>query len=172
MTIPNQRFSLNIRRSFTTFFKTAFEIPNSMSGKVNYGDSSFDASVVDEWVVLGFLAEMAGKKGFTMVQVDVLTLVAGRRSGGDRYGTTCQQLADKVHAALHVDSMPLYDFTSNPRAPTLLTGKKLVVQSSNGVFREPEEVKGLLMEEGLNRIVLTYRLLTLGDYAKVNSYYD
>jgi hypothetical protein len=172
MTIPNQRISLNIRRSFTTFFKTAFEIPNSMQGKVNYGDSSFDSSVVNEWVVLKFLAEMAGKKGFSMVQVDVLSLVAGRRTGGDRYGTTCQQLADKVHEALHVDSMPLYDFTSNPSAPSLLTGKKLVIQNSAGVFREPEETRGLSMEEGLNRIVLTYRLATLGDYAKVTSYYD
>lgn len=172
MTIPKQRISLNIRRSFTMFFKTAFEIPNSMQGKVNYGDSSFDASSVDDWVVLSFLSEMAGKKGFTMVQVDALTLVAGRRAGGDRFGTTCQQLADKIHKALHVDAVPLYDFTTTPSAPTILAGKKLVVQNSAGIFREPEEVKSLAIEEGLNRIVLTYRLLTLGDYAKVNSYYD
>jgi hypothetical protein len=172
MTVPAQRKSLNIRRSFTTFFKTAFEIPSSMQGKVNYGDSSFDVSPLDEWVVIGFLSDMAGKKGFSMVQVDVLTLAAGRRTGGDRYGTTCQQLADKVHAALHVDSMPLYDFTSNPSAPSLLARKKLVVQNSSGIFREPDEVKSLTMEEGLNRIVLTYRLLTISDYAKVNSYYD
>ena len=172
MAITKQRLSLNIRRSFTTYFKTAFEIPNSMKGKVNYGDSSFDASPMDEWVVIGFLADMAGKKGFTMVQVDVLTLVAGRRPSGDRYGTTCQQLADKVHAALHVDAMQLYDFTSNPNVPILLAGKKLVVQNSSGVFREPEEVKSLSIEENLNRIALTYRLITLGDFAKVNSYYD
>jgi hypothetical protein len=172
MTVPTSRYSLNIRRSFNTFFRKYFEVPNSMKGKVNYGDSSFDASPMDAWVVIGFLADLAGKKGFTMVQIDVLTLVAGRRSGGDRYGTICQQLADKVHSALHVDAMPLYDFTSNPANPTLLPGKKLVVQNSAGTFREPEEVRALTMEENLNRIVLTYRLKTLGDYAAVNSYYD
>ena len=172
MTVPADRKSLNVRRSFNAFFRKYFEVPSSMKGKVNYGDSSFDASPMDEWVVISFLADLAGKKGFTMVQVDVLTLVAGRRSGGDRYGTTCQQLADKVHSALHVDAMPLYDFTSNPSSPTLLPGKKLVIQNSAGTFREPEEVRQLTMEENLNRIVLTYRLKTLGDYAAVNSYYD
>lgn len=172
MAVPAERKSLNIRRSFSKHFRAAFELPNGMQGKVNYGDSSFDSSDLDTWVVISFLAEMAGKKGHALVQVDALTLYAGRRTGGDRYGVTCQQLADKIHEALHVDSMPLYDFTSTPNAPTLVSGKKLVVQNSSGVFREPEEVRPLAMEEGLNRIVLTYRLRTLGDYAKTQSYHD
>jgi len=172
MAIPAERKSLNIRRSFSKFFRAAFELPNSMQGKVNYGDSSFDVSPFDDWVVISFLADMAGKKGFTLVQVDALTLVAGRRSGGDRFGVTCQQLADKIHNSLHVESMPLYDFTSAPTAPTLIAKKKLVIQNSSGVFREPEEVRPLQVEEGLNRMVLTYRILTLGDYAKAKAYYD
>lgn len=172
MAIPAERKSLNIRRSFSKFFRAAFEIPNSMQKKVNYGDGSFDVSELDSWVVISFLAEMAGRKGHALVQVDALTLFAGRRTGGDRFGVTCQQLADKIQDALHVDTMPLYDFTSTPSAPTLISGKKLVVQNSSGIFREPEEIRPLAMEEGLNRIVLTYRLRTLGDYAKTQSYYD
>jgi hypothetical protein len=172
MTVPAERKSLNIRRSFTKFFRTAFELPNGMQHKVNYGDASFDSSLFDDWVVINFLADMAGKKGFTLVQVDALTLIAGRRSGGDRFGVTCQQLADKIHASLHVESMPLYDFTSTPTAPTLIAKKKLVIQNSSGVLREPEEVRPLQAEEGLNRMILTYRILTLGDYAKAKAYYD
>lgn len=172
MAIPAERKSLNIRRSFGKFFRAAFELPNSMQGKVNYGDGSFDSSELNEWVVIGFLADMAGRKGHALVQVDALTLYAGRRTGGDRYGVACQQLADKILNALHVDSMPLYDFTSTPNAPTLIAMKKLVVQNSSGTFREPEEVRALEMEDGLNRIVLTYRLRTLGDYAQAKAYYD
>ena len=172
MTVPDDRKSLNIRRSFCRFFEEQFAIPNSMKGKVSYEDSAFDATDKETWLAVNFLSDMAGKKGTTLVQIDVLTRYAGRRTGGDRYGTICQQYADKVHAALHVDAVPIYDFGTNPRAPALIAGKKLVIQNNSGIFREPDEVRAMEFEEGINRIIFTYRIKVLGDYAKAPSYYD
>lgn len=171
MTIPNERKSLNIRRSFCKFFEISFAIPNGMHGNVSYEDASFDATAKDAWVVVNFLNDEAGKKGFSLVQIDVLTRYAGRRTGGDRYGTICQQYADKVHAALHVDAVPIYDFETTPQAPTLIAGRKLVIQNSSGVFREPDQVRAMDFEEGINRVIFTYRLRLLTDYAKA-PYYD
>lgn len=171
MTVPVERKSLNIRRSFSKFFREAYELPNSMQDKVNYGDSSFDVTNMTDWVVISFLGDTAGKKGFTLVQIDALTLISGRRSAGDRFGVRCQQIADEIHAALHVESMPVYDFSSAPSSPVLIPRKKIIIQNSSGAFREPEEVTALSFDEGLNRIVLTYRIRTLGDYSSA-TYFD
>jgi hypothetical protein len=171
MTVPAHRKSLNIRRSFNRFFESSFEVPNGMTGKVNYGDASFDATGKDSWVEVTFLSDDAGKKGEALVQIDVYVPYSGRRTGGDRYGVICQQLADAVHNALHVDTMQLYDF-STPALPVAVAGKKLVILNNRGTFREPNEQRSMNLEEGIHRITLTYQLRTIGDFSGASSYFD
>ena len=167
--IPQDRKSDNLHRSFNKFFYANFSIPKSMQTATNFQDEFFDVSVLDSWVDVIFLEEMAGKKGIDIVQMDVYTRARGKKTGGDRYKVACQMLADEVHQSLHVDAIPIYDFSSNPATPSLIPNKKMIVLNSNGKFREPDGMTSVITEEGINRITLTYWLRTLGDFSKSNN---
>lgn len=172
MAVPQKRKESNIFRSFNMFFEANFAIVYSFQNKVSYQDRTFDNSSLDEWVSIEYLENMAGKKGFTLVQIDVCTRIRGQSSDGDRYGLNCQNYSEQVHAALHVDSIPVYDFSVDASNPTLVSGEKIVVKNSVGIFREPESSTKFEPEGGINRIALTYRIELLSDLAQSSSFYD
>jgi hypothetical protein len=167
--IPQDRKSDNLHRSFNKFFYTNFSVPHSMQTATNFQDEFFDASTLEAWVDVIFLEELAGKKGIDIVQIDVYTRARGKKPSGDRYKVSCQVLADKVHEALHVDAIPIYDFSSTPITPSLMQYKKMIVANSNGKFREPDGMTSVMSEEGINRITFTYWLRTIGDFSKSNN---
>lgn len=171
MTIPTHRKADTIELSVQKHIKDNFVTPQSMTGKVNFGDSEFTIDGIDEWVDVVWLSDGAGRRGVSMLQLDVYTRIKGKISGGDRLGVTCRTLARKLYEAMHVDAIQLYDY-SVPASPVLLSGHRIMVLKSDGSFREPEEtVVWRGYEDGINRRTLTYRLLLPDDIAG-SQYYD
>jgi hypothetical protein len=158
MTIPVERYHKNIERSIKKHIKENFVVPNSLTSNVNYGDTEFESTGLDKWIAFTFLSAGAGKKGSTLLQADVYTRIRGKISGGDRYGTECERLMRLLHMAMHVDSIQLYNFETDPSSPVLLPGKSVMVQNSNGTFREPNEVRVWSIEDGVARRTITWRL--------------
>lgn len=169
MTIAPQRKSSNLRLSFNMFFHDRFEAVYGID--TNYQDDLYEVGGKKLWASVSFLSDGAGRKGFTMVQVDVFSRSLGRGADDDRYLESRDETIDKVHAALHVDDIPVYDF-ANPSVPTLVPGAKLVVQNSGGTFREPEDDRTFDTVDGVARRCLTYRLRLLTDWARAQSYFE
>ena len=154
------------------FVNTNFTIPNSLSNNVNSRDRTFDVSKLNYWVYIDFLNDGAGKKSFTLVQFTIFSRVGGRQSGGDRYGDKMDELAEKLHAAMHVGSIQIYDY-STKASPTIIAKAKLIVRNSNGRLREPEESTELEPDaDGVLSLAITYRLEHIGDLSRAVAYYD
>jgi len=171
MTVPQKRRTGNIRRSINKFIKDEFETPNSLGGKIKYADQTFDFSGKDQWVVLNYLSDGAGKKDATLLQIDIYSRVGGRRSGSDRYGAKLQELGEKLHDALHVRDIQIYDYSADETSPTAITNAKLIVRNSDGKFGEPEETQEFEPENDVMRKAYTYRLITLGEASQASMYY-
>lgn len=168
MAVPAKRKSSNIVLSINRFVRDNFATPNSVT--VNYQDRAFDSSDKDLWVDVSVLNHGAGRKGETLVQFDVYSRIEGPVPGGDQYGQTLAETVDKLHAAMHVDTVPVYDF-STPTSPSA-TGSVLIVQNSAGKLREPEDDRELFFEDGVARRSVTYRFVMAGDLSRSPSYYD
>ena len=170
MAVPQKRKLTNIELSIQKHIKDNFETP-FLAGQVNHHDATFDSSAMNQWVDLIFLSFEAGKKGASLLQVDIYSRVGGRRTGGDRLGMTLADLADKFHNALHVRNIQIYDF-STPASPTVIAKAKLIVRNSNGKFREPEDTQNFAAEDHVMRRAITYRFITLGEVSQASQYYD
>lgn len=172
MSVPEERKGANIQKSFNKFVHENFTQVYNLEGYVNYQDRTFDPCGKDYWIDIMFLEDTAGKKGNLIVQFDIYSRVIGRTDDGDRYGQDAQELADQLHDALHVRDMQIYDFSVDPENPTAITNAKLVIVTTNGTFREPEDVRHFEVEDGVVRITMTYRLRYLGDFSLGDQYYD
>lgn len=173
MVVPEKRKSQNLRKSILRHVDTNFRVANSVPvANMNYRDSTFDASGLDYWVAVDFLEEGAGRKGFTMVQFTIYSRIGGRLSTGDRYMDTLDDLADKLHDAMHVEAIQIYDY-SIPSSPSAVTGAWLLVRNSDGTSREPEDDRTFPAEEdGVARRALTYRFRHIEDVSMADQYYD
>lgn len=168
MTRPAHRKSDNIELSFRNFLKDNFATPNSIT--INYGDKEFDASSYDLWVDFSVLTQEAGRKGVTMFQLDIYSRIRGNMPDGDRLQTNLRTAAVKLVDALHVDSIDVYDYAV-PASPVLTAGR-LMIQNSNGTFREPNSDRMMGIEDDVARRSLTYRTRLLEDASVAPSYYD
>ena len=169
MSIPAKRKSYNHMVSVNKFVEGNFADPNNIT--VNYQDETFDASSYDQWVDVNFLSFGAGRKSEMLVQFDIYSRIRGKNSDGDEYGAILNDYADKLHEAMHVDGIQIYDFAI-PASPVALNGSKLMVQNSGGTFREPESDQILDIEDGTMRRSITYRLRMVEDASNAFSYYD
>lgn len=170
MTIPAERKANNIQLSINRYVRAHFVSPNSLHAC--YQDETLDVTNLDSWVDINFISNGAGRKGVTMVQIDLYERIRGRVSStGDRFQNTLNDLADKLHAAFHVDGIPIYDFV-NPTSPGLISGQKLMIQTSNGTFREPETDQPMDIEDGVARRSITYRMRLIQDASQAKAYYD
>jgi|GEM_PF-4111940 len=169
MTVPVERKSGNIVRSINKFIEDNFSTPNSID--TNFQDSLFDNRDKDLWLDVKILKHGAGRLSETMVQLDVYSRVRGDEDDGDQMGADLIDAADKLHAAMHVDRIQLYDFTT-PASPTPVASRVLMVQNSAGKFREPEDDTDVVYEAGVIRRSLTYRFRLPSDASASPAYYD
>jgi len=169
MAIPERRKANNHELSIQKHIKDNFATPHSID--VNYQDQTFDVSALNLWVDITFLSYGAGRKGETMLQLDVYSRVRGKQPSGDRLLSTLRDTVQKLIAAMHTNCIQVYDF-STPASPTVISGAKLMVQNSDGTFREPEGDQFLGIEDGVARRSLVYRLRMLEDASRAFSYYD
>jgi hypothetical protein len=169
MAIPARRLNQNHILSIYKYVKDNFATPEGVA--VNYGDETFDVSSHDLWVDIHFLSFGAGRKGETMVQFDVYSRTRVPASGGDEFGETLSQTADTLVEAMRVDGIQIYDFATKS-SPVLQAGAKLMVQNSDGKFREPESDVSPGIEDHVARRSLTYRLRMVEDASQADSYYD
>ena len=170
MTVPAGRKDKNIRLSINKFIDDAFSTPNSID--TNFQDRTFDVSAKNKWIEVIFLSGGAGRKAASLIQIDLYTRIRGKITGGDVYSDELNVMADLLTDALHVDSMPVYDW-STPASPALISNMKIIIQNSNGTFREPEaDTDTSDLEEGVARRTITYRVRMLTDTSQARSYYD
>lgn len=169
MTVPERRESDNHTLSIYKFIKDNVETPYSIT--VNYGDATFDFSDYDQWIDISFLSFGAGRKDSTVVQFDVYSRVRGKMPGGDEQGELLALVVKRLYDAMHVDSIQVYDYTI-PASPVLISGAKLMIQNSNGTFREPESDQVMDFQDDVARRSLTYRLRMVEDASNAPSYYD
>jgi hypothetical protein len=169
MAVPARRKINNHIRSLYKFIEANFRSVHSVT--CTYGNMTFDVSDDDQWLDITFLSFGAGRKGETLVQFDLYSRIRGPSSGGDEYGETLIDLGDKLHAAMHVDAIQIYDYAT-PSSPVLLANQKLIVLNSGGTFREPEEDRFFDVVDGVARRSLTYRLIMVEDASGADSYYD
>jgi hypothetical protein len=166
---PARRQDNNHELSIQKHVKDNFA--DTFSITVSWQDQLFDASGHDLWVDITFLSHGAGRKGETMVQFDVYSRVRGRQASGDELMSTLKQTVQRLINAMHVECIQVYDFAV-PASPTVIAGARLMVQTSDGTFREPESDQFLGLEDGVARRSLTYRLRMLEDASRALSYYD
>ena len=178
MSQPVHRRADNIERSVFMHLYTDFELPNvNLHDAVQYGDSEFTSKGKDFWTVVKFLSSGAGRKGVSLLQIDLYTRARGRVDGdvftsGDRLATLVTAGEQLLIDAMRVRSIQIYDFTIRS-SPVLLTGKKILVQNGEGKFKEPDSTVVLDgLEDNLNRRTLTYRLRLLDDAAQAKEYDD
>jgi hypothetical protein len=160
------------------FIYENYELPSvNLHDTVQYGDSEFTSEGKDFWTVVKFLSSGAGRKGVSLLQVDLYTRARGRVDGGvltsgDRLATLITAAEQLFIDAMRVRSIQIYDFT-NRSSPVLLTNRKIIVQNGEGKFKEPDSTQVLDdLEDNLNRRTLTYRLRLLDDAAQAKEYDD
>lgn len=174
MTIPAYRRQDYVERSILMHIYTNFELPNSdLHSKVAYADSKFRSDNLDKWVALTFLSSGAGRKGETLLQVDVYVRnLEKAASGADRFGYECARIAHLLEEAMHVRAIQLYSFAS-PSSPSLQSGKFTLVQTSDGRFREPDAVRVWgEYEDDIARRTLTYRFILPEDLSSAEQFDD
>lgn len=171
MAVPERRKSRNIIASVKRWIDAAFTVPSGLGGSVSLDDRTFDPSGKTEWVEVHFMDPGAGRKGFMLVQAAVCTLVGGKRESSDQYGDRMHEIADLFHDAMHVREIPIYDYQVKD-APVVIAGAQVIVVNSDGIYREPESTQVFDPDDGINRLVMTYRFRTLSDYAGGSEYYN
>jgi len=180
------RLSTNIRRSIQV------EIGNTVQyGGVDYPvyhDYSFadpdDAanteapSPNDAWVETQTISQGAGRRSFTLLQMDVFSKVGGEgEASGDPFGMRADSLTDSLEsifsglngtgcfkAYLKVKD---YADVNNP----VETDRNIICQNSAGDLGMCEERVRKPSEDGLRRIILTYRFRLLQDAAGPAAFY-
>lgn len=167
--LPDWRRASNIENSIRKWIREQFEEIYGYS--VNYGDRFFEDSSLDQWVSMAFVSHGAGRMDSTMAQFDFFSRTRGKLSSGDRYGAKVEEMVDRFHVVMHAQTIQLYDF-SDPSNPVVIAGKVVMVQNSNGTFREPESDQDHGFEDGVAWRSLTYRFRLPGDASAASQYYD
>ncbi len=178
MVQPQHRRVDNIERSVYRFLYENYELPSvNLKDTINYGDSEFTSEGKDFWTEVKFLSSGAGRKGVSLLQIDLYFRARGRVDGGaltsgDRLATLITAGEQLLVDAMRVRSIPIYDYTDR-LSPVLLAGKRILVQNGEGKFKEPDSTQVLDgLEDNLNRRTLTYRLRLLDDAAQAKEYDD
>jgi len=169
MPVPVERRSYNIIRTINDFIRVNISTPQGVT--TVFQDRTFDVSGLNLWLDVTFLTHGAGRKGETLVQLDIYSRMRGDVPGGDQYGADVNNLADAIHSAFRTDAIQIYDH-SVPASPVAVANRVLMVQNSAGKWREPETDTPLDMEEGVVRRSMVYRFRMPGDASAAPSYYD
>ena len=170
MAIPAKRKSDNIILSVNKHIEDEFSTPQSVT--TNFQDETNDMSDQNQWLDVNFLSHGAGRLGETMIQLDLYSRVLGTVPGGDKYSATLGALADALHEAMNTRRIQLYDFSTDPLSPTVISKAVLMVQNSEGKEGQPESDQNLGLEDGVVRRSIVYRLRAPEDATAAPSNYD
>lgn len=173
--------------TFPVYHDYAFADPGLTAGGAGEGDEwaaegaeGTDAGAREDaaWVEVRWLDEMAGGKGYSSAQVDVFSRVGAPTSAlRDPMGLVCERLANAVQARFRGVAEPrdnwfveILDY-ADLDDPTG-TGEYLVVQSdATGAFGEPAERRRHPLQNGLQRVTLTYTVRLVQDAAGAAAFY-
>lgn len=180
------RFSTNIRRTIQVMIGNTVTY-NGVDYPI-YHDYSFadpdDANDInnpspnDAWVETVTLSQGAGRRAFTLLQMDIFSKVGGRgEASGDPFGMRAETIADSlesIFSGIDVNggyrscfAVNDYSDVNNP----VSTNRRILCQNSNGDVGMPQERVRSPSEDGLRRIILTYRFRLLQDAAGPAAFY-
>ena len=180
------RFSTNIRRTIQVLIGTTVQY--SAVDYPIYHDYSFadpddaadteNPSPNDAWVETYTLSQGAGRRSFTMLQLDIFSIIGGKgEASGDPFGLRAESIADSIESifsGVDVDgcmrshiTVNDYSDVNNPAS----TDRVILCQNSRGDVGGCEERSRKPSEEGLRRIILTYRFRLLQDAAGPAAFY-
>lgn len=186
MSLAVARRAGNIRRSFATRVGDSITTVDGVIVPV-YHDQPFadpdaarddNGTPLNRWVASTWVAETAGSRGFSIVQLDIRTRVGAEgAAAGDPQGLVAESIADAIVAifsGVDGDGLPrawieILDFAV-PAAP-VATGECALVIATSGDHGEPEERARFGSVGGLNRILLRYRLRLAQDLAGPAAFY-
>jgi hypothetical protein len=184
--VDASRFSTNIRRSIQVLMGNLVEI-NGVDYPI-YHDYSFadpddaadtnNPSPNDAWIETVTLSQTAGRRGFTLLQLDIFSKIGGEgEAAGDPFGLRADAMADAMESIfsgigancslrsyIRVND---YADVNNPVA----TDRFILGQNSAGDVGVCEERTRKPSEDGLRRIILTYRFRLLQDAAGPAAFY-
>lgn len=120
------------------------------------------------WVEVAWLEEGAGRRGYSIVQVDCHVRIGAKGSvAEDAFGVIADDVADAFEevfsgtdgAGIYKGWIPVLDFSVTPAAPTP-TDNCIFVQNpgSESSWGQPVERRRLPTYEGVQRVVLRYAL--------------
>ena len=180
------RVSTNIRRTIQV--KIGNTVSYGGASYPIYHDYSFadpdDANDVitsnpnDAWVETVTLAQGAGRRSFTLLQIDIFSKIGGRgEASGDPFGIRAESIADSLESIFsgindiggYKSCFEVKDY-SDVNNPTS-TDRQILCQNSNGDMGMPQERVRSSSEDGLRRIILTYRFRLLQDAAGQAAFY-
>lgn len=169
--------------TFNAYHDYAFADPDLVAGGAGIGEAFAveDGEEVTEdfaWIETRWLAERAGGRGWSVAQVDVFSRAGAPTSERrDPMGLVVERLASEVQQLFRGVASPtdnwfveVLDFT-DVDDPTG-TGEFLVVQSSgNLAFGEAEERHRHPLQDGLQRVTLTFSMRLVQDAAGPAAFY-
>ena len=130
------------------------------------------------WVESTFLVQRAGRRGSSILQLDVFSKVGGEsEDDNDPFGMRAESIADALEdlfSGLGAGGSPKSRFHvknyANPFNP-VDTGVCMVCQNSQGDLGMVEDRRISSSEEGLRRITMTLRFQLLQDIAGPAAFY-
>lgn len=184
MSQPGHRWA-NIRRTIQT------EIGNSIAYAGSdvpifhdyYSADPDDLSSIDSrkpaWVETRFINQLAGRRGFALLQLDVFSQVSSHNGDdGDQFGFRADGISDAI-ADLFSGVRPsgvqrgkvfIKDYESDINNPTI-TKMCLFMQSSVGNIGELEDRRRLDFAQDFHRVTLRMRFRTIQDAAGNAAFY-
>ena len=163
-------------RTFQVFHDYAFADPElSAGGDLALGEGwtkLHDGAVAElpGWIEVTWLQELAGRKGYSIAQIDCFTRVQGETDAlRDPFGLWVERLAEAVEKRFRgrtEEDLPagwieIADY-SDPESPEA-TGERLCVQGRTGHIGEPEERHRHPVRAGLQRVTLTFAIRLVQD---------
>ena len=130
------------------------------------------------WVETVFINEGAGRRAFSLFQLDVFSRVgAPGDPDGDPFGMRAEAISDQlesIFSGIHAGGVmraffDVQDF-SDPAAP-VSTGVCMQCQNSRGDYGLAEDRKRLPVENSLRRVTLTMRFRLKQDAAGPSAFY-
>ncbi len=180
------RFSTNLRRTIQVKIGNTVQF-NGVDYPI-YHDYSFadpddamdteNPSPNDAWVETYTVSQTAGRRGFTLLQIDIFSKVGGEgEASGDPFGLRADSIADSIESIFsgidvngelrsHIRVNDYAD-VNNPSA----TDRYILCQNSRGDLGVCEERSRKPSEDGLRRIILTYRFRLMQDAAGHAAFY-
>jgi len=184
--VEASRFSTNIRRTIQVLIGNTVQ-HNGVDYPI-YHDYSFadpddamdteNPSPNDAWVETVTLSQSAGRRGFTLLQMDIFSKVGGQgEASGDPFGMRAESIADSLESIFSGiggngklrSYIPVNDYAdvNNP----VETDRWILCQNSRGDLGVCEDRTRKPSEDGLRRIIITYRFRLLQDAAGPAAFY-